>query len=180
VIAEAIEKMHDVLGIDCEYIDIEAFINQRNLTDLEVKSKSGMETKVYNKKYNMSFMTDGIIRYKGKYYILEFKTETADKFYNRTYVDESHYNQATCYSLNFGLDDVLFIYENRNTLDLKSYIFNVSEEMRINLIDKITVVLVSAESKRIPPKPIDVLKKTCSYCAYRNKCEQIGQGAKYE
>ena len=40
-----------------------------------------METKLYHKKLNMSFMTDGIIRYKGKYFIFEFKKETSDKFY---------------------------------------------------------------------------------------------------
>lgn len=154
-------KMKDTLGIDIEYIDIEEFVKSRNLTDLEIREKQEIETKLYNKRFNMSFMTDGIIKYKSKYFIFEFKTETADKFYKRTGVDESHYNQAIAYSLNFGLDNVLFLYENRNTMDLKCYLFNVTDEMRRNLEDKIKVTLISAESKRIPPKPLDVLKKTC-------------------
>lgn len=165
-----IERMKDVLGVDVEYIDIAEFIKERNLTDIEVKEKVGMETKLYNKKYNMSFMTDGIVRYKGKYFIFEFKTESSNKFYQRKGVDESHYNQAISYSLNFGLDKVLFVYENRDVLDLKAYIFEVTDEMRRNLEDKIKVALISAESKRVPPKPIDVAKKTCSYCQYRNQC----------
>ena len=167
-----IERMKDILSIDCEYIDIEKFINERNLIDIEIKGKSGMETKLYNKKYNMSFMTDGIVKYKSKYFIFEYKTETADKFYKRQGVDENHYNQAISYSLNFGLDNVLFLYENRNDCSLKCYLFNVTDEMRNNLIDKIKVALISAESKRIPPKPFDVIKKTCSYCQYKNQCRK--------
>lgn len=169
-----LEKIHDIIGIDCEYISIENFVKQRELTDLEVKGKSGMETKLYNKKYNMSFMCDGIIRYEGKYYIFEFKTETSDKFYQRKGVDESHYVQAICYSLNFNLDDVLFLYENRNTLDLKCYIFHVTDEMKKDVVEKIEKTLKCAEDKVVPDKPVDVSKKSCNYCAYRSQCERDG------
>ena len=86
-IQKAIEDMKKVIGVDCEYINVADFVKQRNLTDLEIKGKSGMETKLYHKKLNMSFMTDGIIRYKGKYFIFEFKTETSNKFYRRQDVD---------------------------------------------------------------------------------------------
>lgn len=165
-----IERMKEVLGVDCEYINVADFVKQRNLTDLEIKGQSGMETKLYSLKYNMSFMCDGIVRYKGKYFIFEFKTESSNKFYQRKGVDESHYNQAIAYSLNFGLDKVLFVYENRDVLDLKAYIFEVTDEMRKNLIDKIEKTLSLAKNKKVPPKPLDVLKKTCSYCAYRNQC----------
>lgn len=101
---------------------------------------------------------------------MNLKLVSSNKFYKRTGVDESHYNQAISYSLNFGLDKVLFVYENRDVLDLKAYIFEVTDEMRRNLEDKIKVVLISADSKRLPPKPLDVTKKTCSYCAYKNQC----------
>ena len=106
-IQQAIENMKNVLNIDVEYIDVAEFVKQRNLTNLEIREKSGMETKLYHKKLNMSFMTDGIIRYKGKYFIFEFKTETSDKFYQRKGVDKKLYNQATAYSIAFKLDKVL-------------------------------------------------------------------------
>ena len=47
---------------------------------LEIVGQSGMECKLYHKKLNMSFMCDGIIKYKSKYFIFEFKTETANKW----------------------------------------------------------------------------------------------------
>ena len=71
-VQQAIEGMKDN-GIDCEYIDVADFVTSRNLDYLTIREKKGMETKLYHNLLNMSFMTDGIIRYKGKYYILEIK-----------------------------------------------------------------------------------------------------------
>ena len=164
--------MKNVLNIDVEYIDVAEFVKQRNLTDLEIREKSGMETKLYHKKLNMSFMTDGIIRYKGKYFIFEFKTETSDKFYQRKGVDKKHYNQATAYSIAFKLDKVLFIYENRNTLDKKAYIKEVTEEERQELIDRINYCNDCIYDDKIPPIPEDMDKRNCRYCAYQIYCRE--------
>lgn len=171
-IQQAIENMKNVLNIDVEYIDVAEFVKQRNLTDLEIREKSGMETKLYHKKLNMSFMTDGIIRYKGKYFIFEFKTETSDKFYQRKGVDKKHYNQATAYSIAFKLDKVLFIYENRNTLDKKAYIKEVTEEERQELIDRINYCNDCIYDDKIPPIPEDMDKRNCRYCAYQIYCRE--------
>lgn len=171
-IQQAIEKIKDILNIDCIYIDVADFVEQRNLTDLKIVSKSGMETKLFNEKLNMSFMCDGIVKYKSKYFIFEFKTETADKFYRRTGVDENHYNQATAYSINFGIDNVLFVYENRNTLDKKAYIRHVTDDMKQELIGKIEYCDSYVKQLKAPPKPQDITKKTCAYCVYRDKCEE--------
>lgn len=171
-IQQAIENMKNVLNIDVEYIDVAEFVKQRNLTDLEIREKSGMETKLYHKKLNMSFMTDGIIRYKGKYFIFEFKTETSDKFYQRKGVDKKHYNQATAYSIAFKLDKVLFIYENRNTLDKKAYIKEVTEEERQELIDRINYCNDCIYDDKIPPIPEEMDKRNCRYCAYQIYCRE--------
>ena len=159
-------------GIDCVYIDIAEFIKNRNLTDIEIKEKCGMETKLYLPKYNMSFMTDGIIKYKSKYFIFEFKTETAEKFYKRTGVDEKHYNQAIAYSLAFQLSNILFIYENRNTLDKKAYIFEVTDEMKNNMIERLNYCNNCVKENQIPPKPNDTQKNICNYCEYKTVCKK--------
>ena len=170
-IQEAIENMKNILNIDCEYIDVAEFVKQRNLQDLEIKGKSGMECKLYHTKLNMSFMCDGIIKYKSKYFIFEFKTETSNKFFKRTDVDASHYNQATAYSIAFGINQVLFVYENRDTLDKKAYIREVTDEMKEELIGKIEYCDSYVKKLKAPPKPQDVPKKACTYCNYRRKCE---------
>ena len=170
-IQKAIENISNILGVDCEYIDVESFVKSRNLNDLEIVSKSGMETKLYHKKLNMSFMCDGIIKYKSKYFIFEFKTETANKFFTRTNVDPNHYNQATAYSIAFNLDKVLFIYENRDTLDKKAYIREVTSEMKNELIGRIEYCDSYVKQLKAPPKPENIIKKTCAYCAYQNSCK---------
>lgn len=161
-------------GIDCEYLDVAEFVKSRELDNLEIKSKSGMETKLYHKRLNMSFMCDGIIRYKGKYYILELKTESSYKFMNRHDVDPSHYNQGTAYSLAFGLDNVLFVYISRDILDMKAFMFNVTNEMRSHLVDYIDECDSYVRRQIAPPKPENVLKKTCSFCSYKRECKKDG------
>lgn len=169
-IQQAIENMKNN-NIDCEYINVAEFVKQRNLEDLEIKGQSGMETKLYHKKLNMSFMADGIIRYKGKYFIFEFKTESSRKFFDRKSVDSKHYNQATAYSLAFGINKVLFVYENRDTLDKKAFIREITEEMKQELIDRINYCDGFVKENKIPPKPLDLDKRNCAYCAYQFKCK---------
>ena len=107
--------------IDCEYVDVGEYVKSRGLEDIEVVSKQGMETKLYHKKYNVSFLCDGIIRYRGKYYILELKTESAYKWQGRKGVDPKHYNQGTAYSMMLEIPQVVFIYINRDILDMKAF-----------------------------------------------------------
>lgn len=169
----AVEQMKEN-GMDCEYIDVSDFVKSRNLDYLEIVSKNGMETKLYHKNLNMSFMCDGIIKYKGHYYILELKTESSYKFINRKDVDNSHYNQAVAYSLAFKLDEVIFVYINRDVLDMKSFLFKVTSEMKADLIGYIEECDGYVKRMIAPPKPENVLKKACSYCMYKTQCRKDG------
>ena len=169
----AVEQMKEN-GMDCEYIDVADFVKSRNLDYLEIVSKNGMETKLYHKNLNMSFMCDGIIKYKGHYYILELKTESSYKFINRKDVDNSHYNQAVAYSLAFKLDEVIFVYINRDVLDMKSFLFKVTPEMKADLIGYIEECDGYVKRMIAPPKPENVLKKACSYCMYKTQCRKDG------
>ena len=172
-IQTAVEQMKEN-GMDCEYIDVAEFVKQRNLDYLDIISKNGMETKLYHNKLNISFLCDGIIRYKGHYYILELKTESTYKFVNRQGVDPSHYHQGITYSLAFGLNEVLFVYINRDVLDMKAFMFNVTEEMKLDIISYIEECDGYVKRMITPPKPEDVAKKTCSYCMYKSQCKKDG------
>lgn len=164
----AISQMKDN-GFDCEYLDVAEFIKDKGIEDIQIVAKQGHETKLYHTKLNMSFLTDGIIRYKGNYYITEFKTETSRKWQTRFDVDPKHYEQAIAYSLAFGLDDVLFVYIQRDILDMKSYMFHVTDDMRNNLIAKIDECNKYVELNEVPPKPYQT-KALCNYCPYMSSC----------
>lgn len=159
-------------NIDCEYVEIEKYVKSRNLDYLNVIEKKGNETKLYYKSLNLSFMCDGIIRYKGKYYILEIKTESIYKWQNRKGVDEAHYNQATAYSIALGLDDIIFLYINRDNTDMKTFMFHVTEEMKQTLVGKIETCDDYVKKLTCPPKPENAGAKLCHYCNYRNSCRK--------
>lgn len=172
-VQKAVEQMKKN-GMDCEYIDVAEFVKQRQLDYLDIVSKNGMETKLYHKKYNISFMCDGIIKYKGHYYILELKTESSYKFMNRKDIDPSHYQQGTAYSLAFGLDEVIFVYINRDMLDMKAFMFNVTNEMKTHMVGYIDECDSYVKRHIAPPKPDNILKKACSYCGYKTQCRKDG------
>ena len=159
-----------VNGMDCDYIDVASYVHDRGLTDINIVSKQGMETKLYNTRYNISFLCDGIIRYRNHYYILELKTESSYKWMNRTYVDSEHYKQAIAYSLSLGINEVIFVYINRDIFDMKAYMFNVTDDMKQGLIAYIDECDKYVEANIVPPKSESVAKKTCEYCQYKNTC----------
>lgn len=169
----AIDQMKDN-GIDCEYVDVAKFVEERGLKDIEVVTHSGMETKLKNTALSMSFMCDGIVRYKNHYYIIEIKSETVNKWFQRTGVDSKHFDQGTAYSLCLQIPDVIFIYVSRDTLDMKSFMFHPSDERKNNLVSKILECENYVESKTVPPIPNKVDRRVCQYCSYRTQCRKDG------
>lgn len=161
-------------GIDCEYINVADYVTQRGLDYLEIVEQKGMETKLYHKTLNISFLCDGIIRYKNRYYILELKTESSYKWQVRKGVDPKHYAQGTAYSLAFKIDKVIFVYISRDILDMKAFMFEPTDEMRNDLVNKILECDNYVLEHKVPPIPENVPKASCSYCAYRNTCRNTG------
>lgn len=158
------------LGIDCDYVSVPEYIAENHLDDMEVLESKQYETKLFNKKYNLRFLVDGLIKYKGVYYLLEIKTESSYKWINRGGVDPAHYNQAYTYSLCFNIPRVLFIYENRDCCTKKYYVMNVTDDNRQSVIDKIETCESYVNTHITPPKPDNIEKKTCQYCDYKKLC----------
>lgn len=163
-------------GFDCEYVNVASFVKSRELGYLTIVKEPNFEvgeyeTKLYHNNLHISFLCDGIIKYKNHYYILEIKTETSNKFFKRVGVDPSHHHQAAVYSLAFGIDEVLFLYECRDNCDKKCYLFKVSDDMKNGMIHYINTCDGYIERNEIPPKTDDTPKKTCSYCQYKTRCK---------
>ena len=172
-IQNAVMQMKDN-GIDCEYVDVAAYVFEKqshgNLMDLEIVSKQGFETKLYNKRLNMSFLCDGIIKYKGVYYILEIKTEKSTKFWDRKDVNPDHILQGTAYSLNLGISQVVFVYECRDDCNKKAYMLDVTDEMRNELENRILECNGYVERMVPPPISTENSRKACMYCGYAKLC----------
>ena len=83
-----VNKMKD-MDIDCEYINVADYVREHKLP-LRIGKESNFidefETHLYTYEdnevfpYNSSFLCDGIIKFKGKYFILEIKSLTNRMF----------------------------------------------------------------------------------------------------
>jgi CRISPR/Cas system-associated exonuclease Cas4 (RecB family) len=161
-------------GVDCDFVDVEKYIRENNL-DLVVESKKEFETKLYDPKRNLVFLCDGIIRYKDKYYILEIKTEISFKWMSRESYDDKHKIQAFAYSLELGIDDVLFLYENRDICTKKSFLVHVSDADRKYIDDRISTCNEFVEKHISPPVESTISNKVCQYCEYHTVCKLDGR-----
>lgn len=166
-------------GIDCEYVNVAEYVKSRGLDYLEIVKEPDFangeyETKLYHKTLKLSFLCDGIIRYKGKYYILELKTEKSSKFWNRQGVDVNHYNQGTCYSLGLQISDVIFVYISRDTLDMKSYMYTPTDDAKQAIVGLIEECEQYVQKLTVPKKPESISLGVCEYCNYRAQCRKDG------
>ena len=89
-------------------------------------------------------------------------------------MDEKHHHQATAYSIALNLDDILFVYISRDTLDMKSFMFTPTDDMKQDLIGLITNCDSYVKKLKVPSKPSGVDKKTCEYCSYKTQCRKDG------
>ena len=181
-ICESGTSRHDVLqkyvmqmkenGFDWEWVDPEDYVNEFQPAGLKMIQRSGNEVKFYNEFYNMRFLCDGIIKFGDEYFILEIKTESCYKFDKHDDAYPEHKTQATCYSLSFGSDKVIFLYENRDNCTTKAYLVEVTDEMKDGVEDKIAEIDLAIEEGRIPDK--EESAKACQYCDYRRRCRIDG------
>lgn len=157
----------------CKFINVAEYVKGKKLSYLQVFGFSPYETHLKDTRYNLSLMVDGLVEYQGKLYILEIKTENSNKFYSQQDVMEEHKAQATCYSLALGIDEVLFIYENRDLLDKKVYLLKITDDMRKEIVSKINTCNSYLSKDRIPPLPLgyDMKSGPCTYCRYKSVCK---------
>lgn len=160
-------------GVDCEFVDVETFVKDRNLP-IKVVDRRGFETKLLDDERNLTFMCDGLIKYKGNYYILEIKTESQYKWNSRGSVDNKHKYQAWTYSLELGIDSVIFIYENRDLCSKKPFMLHVSDEDRKFIADRLETCSEYVRNKKVPPREESVTERICQYCNYRSSCKACG------
>lgn len=163
-----ISKMNQ-LDNGWEWVDVEEYIKEKKLDYLEVKSKKEYETHLFDTRYGISFLCDGLLKYKGKYYILEIKTEVDFKSKNRNSEDEYHKKQSLCYSLCLQIYDIIWLYEERNFCSPKTFdSFNSEHEVKDLEENTIQYVIKCVAEGTVPEKT--ELIKTCNYCPYRKEC----------
>lgn len=172
-IQEYVMKMKEH-GFDWEWVDVEEFVKQRKPAGTRIVERKGNEVKLFNDILELSFMCDGVVKNNGRYYILEIKTESSFKFMKHQDAHESHKVQAICYSTALGIDEIIFIYENRDvcTKKVPPHVIKVTEEMKQEyVIGRIETINNYIAEDRVPPMDTS----SCTYCDYKTECKKWGE-----
>lgn len=168
---KALSKMQK-LGYDCEWISVSDYIKKVEPAGTKVTKDMGYETKCYNSILDMNFLADGVVKYKGVYYLIEIKTETLFKWQGQTQPYQKHIKQASAYGLCLGIDKVFFIYENRDNSDKKVFKLDITTAMKEEVIAEVEECNGFVERQEVPPK--DTAGNNCTYCKYKAECKRWG------
>ena len=136
----------------------------------------GPETLLYNNQTKSRFKADGIVKYLGKYYVLEIKTENNRKYtsHNKTLEPhDKHKLQGTFYGLSFEIDSVMFLYENRDTCATFVTIFELDEAIKRKVKHLIKETIRYGDNGWIAPRTLD--KYECKFCPFQTRCMAIGE-----
>lgn len=164
-------------GIDIIWCDPEEEANRASRCGINttIKRRDGNELLCHNSDYNTNFKCDGIIIYKDIKYILEIKTEEYYKFNCRISPEPKHVFQAGLYCLCFGIDRVMFLYEDRNLTFRKGFEIEIKEDYKEVLKSRIQHILGYNSLEKVPPKE----KDKCTYCSYKQSCKKTGDTREY-
>ena len=177
--------IHEYIQQNClkmngfEYVNVGEYVRQNNLP-LEVRKEQDIEngeyeTKLYSPEYNISFLCDGIIKRKDKYFILEIKSCGNQKMYHLEGVPEEYKAQAISYSQLLQIPDVLFLFVNRDLFQKKAFMFSPTREQIRDWQDKLAYGLECVKEEKIPKKPKEASNKFCQYCNYIDSCNNYGE-----
>lgn len=145
-------------------------IKEHNAPDMEVKARDYR----FTKKYPLSYMVDGAFYYKNISYLFEFKTMNTKEFEYLIEPKKEHIAQGSLYALSIGIPRVMFVYMNKNTQDLKSYIITYTDDQLSWTKDRLTDLERSVLNLELPDEEEC---QNCRYCPYKAFCNKDEGGA---
>lgn len=166
--------VEDMEGVTC--LDLEEVVKEANQKGIKTEflgwNEDRTEGRCKNDELSIYFQPDGVINFMGKDVILEIKTESTYQHSNRYEPKPDHKYQATCYGMGLGIDYVLFFYEDRNFCGKKPYLWKITDEMKAEVLSKITRVNKAIKAGLPPEKNED----KCTYCDYKRECKLADEG----
>lgn len=176
---EAIQKrLSEKLGAD--WIDVQTWIDQHFefFSDYEMTlEKAGYESRIeLTKPFPVRFGCDGILRFEDKVFLLEIKTAEFSSLQDLIEPKPEHIDQIKCYSTLLHINDVLFVYQDRQYGELKCFQIEVTELDQLKLRERMQRVMDLVEAN-IAPEGLPVGDAHCSQnmCPYWKKCKEWGR-----
>lgn len=160
-----------------KWIEVEDYLRDNPIPYKYKLKKNGFETEVeILEPFPVKFACDGIIYWKGKYFLLEIKTSELSSFSKLSSYKEYHRDQIVCYCTMLGIHDVFVVYQERQFGSMKCFTFHVNDREMRDVTDRMQYVMSCVEDN-IAPTPLAVGDPFCSGCVYAKKCREWGRGA---
>lgn len=155
-------------GYNLKWIDIKKYANERGMDYLHILNKDETEYHIIDKRYNLSFKTDGLLKVKNQYLLIEIKTDDTYRWGRRNDISSYHEIQGICYSLSFNIPWIVYIYEERNEFKLKPIMKKITKEQKTKVKDKLNKLTKYKNKKQLP----DTEKNKCMFCSYKYICKK--------
>ena len=181
-IQEILEKMKDMC-MPWVYVDVGDYVERKHkegkILNTQVTDYRGHEVHLKDDDLHVSCMCDGILKNTntGHYYLFEFKNQISFKAQWRDKIDKSHYPQIIAYATLLDLEDVIMLYENRDTCELKCPpVYHVTERDKASFVEKLRHAEVMCEESMVPAA--DKGCGMCKWCNYQKQCKLDGGAVK--
>lgn len=166
-------------GLGEDWISVEDHINELQTFPFKYEIQSdnnGLESFINIFDPPIRFACDGIVRIKETKYLLEIKTSEMSSWRDLTEPKPHHIDQVRLYASILDLDKILFIYQERQYGELKSFEISVSRAEKDKILSRMKYVKEMADAGVAP----DGLPKgdswcTPSMCPYYQKCKEYGR-----
>lgn len=157
------------------WVSVEEYLTKFPIPYEYKLTSSGLETQVELVSPPMRFACDGILHWKGRYWLLEIKTSDYSSFDELTGPKPQHVDQIQCYATLLHLHDVLVLYQDRQYGGLKCYQLTVSDDVMDQVKQDLLYVMDMVEANLAPERlPQGDAWCSPSQCRYFKKCKEWG------
>ena len=167
-------NIQDILSkkLGADWIDVETYLKSQDRPYNYLCQKNGFETLIQISDPPVKFAPDGIIFWKGEYWLFEIKTSEYASFDKLTEPKPQHIDQIKCYATLLGIHHVLVLYQDRMYGNLKCYEVTVTDADMQQVWGMFKEVQDYVLKNIAPPKPESTKYCSPSYCRYYNKCKE--------
>lgn len=156
-----------------DWIEVDDYLREFNPTRQFTSERSGMETLIRTENPPVKFACDGIIRLKGKYYLLEIKTADHSSFRDLTDPKDEHMDQIKAYASLLNISNVLVLYQDRQYGDIKCYERFIDIPEMEEVLSHMKYIQDMAKNNLAPDR-LSHNDYMCSNCEYAKKCREWG------
>ena len=113
---------------------------------------------------------DGIVVINNEPHVLELKSINSFAFKRLEGPKPEHIKQLMLYLHYFHINNGIFLYENKDTQELKEFMIKYDAKMAESLIQDFQALKHMIEKDILPPVPLGLEEWECRFCDYSEEC----------